>query len=184
MSFRLPNALFLLYLFVCACFISSNLSAQQVTDQVAPESGNTLQSTTKLSNTTQPREAPKLFKEFIVASANPLASQAAFGILERGGSAIDAMVTIQTVLGLVEPQSSGLGGGAFLVYYDAKNKTLTTYDGRETSPTRAPNDLFMKDEMTPMAFFDAVVGGRSVGTPGTVKLLWETHKKYGNKHSG
>jgi gamma-glutamyltranspeptidase/glutathione hydrolase len=149
--------------------ISLSLSAQQATDLIAPETGTTKQ--VKSSVTA---------KNYIAVTAHPLASQAAYEVLKQGGNAIDAMVAVQTVLGLVEPQSSGLGGGAFLVYYDAKSKRLTTFDGRETAPIKAPNDLFLAEDQTPLAFFDAVVGGRSVGTPGTVKLLWDTHQKYGN----
>jgi len=148
---------------------SLSISAQQVTDEIAPEAGTTKQ--IKQSVTAQ---------NYIAVTAHPLASQAAYDVLKQGGNAIDAMVTAQTVLGLVEPQSSGLGGGAFLVYYDAKSKRLTTFDGRETAPLKAPNDLFLANDKTPLAFFDAVVGGRSVGTPGTVKLLWDTHQKYGH----
>jgi gamma-glutamyltranspeptidase/glutathione hydrolase len=89
-----------------------------------------------------------------------------------GGSAIDAMVAVQTVLGLVEPQSSALGGGAFLVYYDAASNTVKTFDGRETAPLSATPELFQENQGTPLKFYDAVVGGRSVVTPGTVKLSW------------
>ena len=118
-------------------------------------------------------------KDWMVVAANPLASEAGASIIRAGGNAIDAMVAVQTVLGLVEPQSSGLGGGAFLVYWDAKNQKITTYDGREKAPEKALPTLFLDEEGKPLKFYDAVVGGRSVGVPGTVKLLWETHKKYG-----
>jgi gamma-glutamyltranspeptidase/glutathione hydrolase len=99
--------------------------------------------------------------------------------LRQGGNAIDAMVTVQLMLGLVEPQSSGIGGGAFMVYWDQDKQKLTTFDGRETAPIHATPQLFLDDKGEPLKFYDAVVGGRSVGTPGTVKLLWETHKRYG-----
>jgi len=91
------------------------------------------------------------------------------------------LIAVQTVLGLVEPQSSGLGGGAFLVYFDAKEKRLTTFDGRETAPFAAKPELFQDDYGDPLTFYDAVVGGRSVGTPGTLKLLATLHDKYGSK---
>ena len=160
----------LVFLFTCWLGgVSAIVSAQQATDQISPESGTINHKNTSVTA-----------KDFIAVTANPLATQAAYEILKKGGHAIDAMVTAQTVLGLVEPQSSGLGGGAFLVYYDANTKHTTTYDGRETAPLNAPADLFMANDQTPLAFFDAVVGGRSVGTPGTVKLLWNTHQKYGN----
>ena len=142
--------------------------AQDVADSVAPEFS---------SGITQ-KELVKAKNQMVVA-ANPYASAAGYEILKKGGNAIDAMVTVQTILGLVEPQSSGLGGGAFLVYYDADQKRLTTFDGRETAPMAATPDMFLDENGQPMYFFDAVIGGRSVGTPGTVKLLHETHKKYG-----
>jgi gamma-glutamyltranspeptidase/glutathione hydrolase len=142
--------------------------AQDVADNVAPEfsSGVSKKSLVKAGR-------------HMISTANPHASKTGLEILKRGGNAIDAMVAIQTVLGLVEPQSSGLGGGAFLVYFDAEREKLTTYDGRETAPAKATPDMFLDDNGQPLGFFDAVVGGRSVGTPGTVKLLYETHKKYG-----
>ena len=120
----------------------------------------------------------------MVTAANPIATQAGADILAQGGNAIDAMVTTQLMLGLVEPQSSGIGGGAFLVYWDAKQKKLTTSDGRETAPLAATPTLFQDANGEPLAFYDAVVGGRSVGTPGTVKLMWDTHQKYGQLEWG
>ena len=142
--------------------------AQDVADNVAPEfsSGVTKKELVKAQNQ-------------MVVSANPYASEAGYQMLKNGGNAIDAMVAVQTVLGLVEPQSSGLGGGAFLIYFDAEQQKLTTYDGRETAPLAATPDMFLDDNGQPLYFFDAVIGGRSVGTPGTVRLLHETHKKYG-----
>ncbi|MBN9056829.1 MAG: gamma-glutamyltransferase [Rhizobiales bacterium] len=144
--------------------------AQQASDTVAPERATGL-------------AAAKIVtaKEHMVAAAHPLAAEAGERILAGGGSAIDAMVAVQTVLGLVEPQSSGLGGGAFLVYYDAGAKRVVTLDGRETAPMEATPKLFLDDEGQPLEFFDAVVGGRSVGTPGTVMLLQEAHNRWGRK---
>lgn len=164
-----------LLLIAITSFTAFGSQAQQVSDSVAPEfstQGNE-------SNFLDSKSA--IAHEFIAVTAHPLATQAAFEILENGGSAVDAMVAVQTVLGLVEPQSSGLGGGAFALYYDAKQKKLTSFDGRETAPLKASSELFMSDETTPMQFFDAVVGGRSVGTPGTVKLLWEMHQRFGKQ---
>lgn len=116
--------------------------------------------------------------DFMIVTANPLATEAGYKILEKGGSAVDAAVAAQLVLGLVEPQSSGLGGGAFMLHYDAKTKELVTYDARETAPQLASPYLFQKNG-EPMEFFDAVVGGRSVGVPGTPALLKETHQIHG-----
>lgn len=115
----------------------------------------------------------------MVAAANPLAVEAGYDVLRRGGSAIDAMVAVQLVLNLVEPQSSGIGGGAFLLYYDAASDRLTAFDGRETAPMDATPDLFLGPDGEPMGFRDAVVGGRSVGTPGTLKLMESVHGLYG-----
>ena len=118
-------------------------------------------------------------KQFMAASANPLATEAGYEVLKRGGSAIDAMVAMQTTLSLVEPQSSGLGGGAFLVYWDNHAKKLTTFDARETAPRAATPELFLDKNGKPLEFMAAVVGGRSVGVPGVPKLLEDTHKRYG-----
>ncbi|WP_281245923.1 gamma-glutamyltransferase family protein [Oceanisphaera psychrotolerans] len=115
----------------------------------------------------------------MVVTANPYASKAAQQILQQGGSAVDAMVAAQAVLTLVEPQSSGVGGGAFLVYWQQQQARLTTLDGRESAPMTTPDDLFLDEEGQPLAFFDAVVGGRSVGTPGTVMLMWQAHQRFG-----
>jgi gamma-glutamyltranspeptidase/glutathione hydrolase len=122
----------------------------------------------------------KKARKFIVATANPVASQVGYDILKRGGNAVDAMVGVQLMLNLVEPQSSGIGGGAFLLFYDAKRNELSSFDGRETAPLKAKSDLFLKEDGSPMKFFDGVVGGRSVGTPGTLKLLEVTHKNFGS----
>jgi len=166
-------------LVLCLVLISAYSHAQQASDEYAPESGQAIPHQ-RSSTPAQLGVGPQLATEFIVSAANPLASKAAFDVLKTGGNAIDAMVTLQTVLSLVEPQSSGLGGGSFLLYYDAKTQKLTTFDARETAPLKAPLDLFMQDKETPMSFFDAVVGGRAVGTPGTVKLLWNLHHRLGS----
>lgn len=115
----------------------------------------------------------------MVVTANPDASRAGREMLRRGGSAVDAMIAAQAVLTLVEPQSSGIGGGGFLVYWQQADTTLTTLDGRETAPLEAPSDLFLDEQGQPLAFLDAVVGGRSVGTPGTVMLMWQAHQRFG-----
>jgi gamma-glutamyltranspeptidase/glutathione hydrolase len=124
------------------------------------------------------REAVRAQKDMTV-SANPLASAAGREILRRGGNAVDAAIAVQLVLGLVEPQSSGIGGGAFLVYYDRQTKEVHTYDGRETAPAAAKSDRFLGKDGKPLQFYDAVVGGKSVGVPGTVRMLELIHKKYG-----
>ncbi len=148
--------------------MAAQATPNQATDAVAPEQATGFEHKSLVKA-----------KNWMVTAANPLASEAGASILRQGGNAIDAMVTTQLMLGLVEPQSSGIGGGSFLVYWDAKKKALTTFDGRETAPLNATPELFLDSTGQPMKFYDAVVGGRSVGTPGTVKLLWETHRQYG-----
>ena len=113
----------------------------------------------------------------MVAAANPLAAQAGREILASGGSAVDAAVAVQLVLNLVEPQSSGIGGGAFMVVWDGS--AMTTLDGRETAPAAAKPERFLGPDGKPMKFYDAVVGGLSVGVPGTVRLLETAHKRWG-----
>lgn len=115
----------------------------------------------------------------MVVAAEPLAAEAGLKILRDGGNAADAMITVQTVLGLVEPQSSGIGGGAFLVWYDGHTGKITTFDGRETAPARATPSLFLDADGKPLKFFDAVVGGRSVGTPGVLRMMERVHERYG-----
>ena len=113
----------------------------------------------------------------MVAAANPLAAQAGREILAAGGSAVDAAIAVQLVLNLVEPQSSGIGGGAFMVFWDGT--TMTTLDGREMAPAAAKPERFLGPDGKPMKFYDAVVGGRSVGVPGTVRLLETAHRNWG-----
>ena len=112
----------------------------------------------------------------MAAAANPLATEAGLEILRAGGSAVDAAIAMQMVLTLVEPQSSGLGGGAFLLHFDGRQ--VQAYDGRETAPMAADENLFMAGGK-PMAFYAAVVGGRSVGAPGALRMLEATHQKHG-----
>src|SRR6185437_7935864 len=100
-------------------------------------------------------------------------------VIEQESAAADAVVAAQLVLGLVEPQSSGLGGGAFLLYHDAASGHAVAFDGRETAPFAATPQRFLGDDGRPLAFDDAVVGGRSVGVPGTLRLLEAVHRRYG-----
>jgi gamma-glutamyltranspeptidase / glutathione hydrolase len=115
-------------------------------------------------------------RKFAVAAANPLATDAGYQVLKAGGSAVDAAVAVQMVLTLVEPQSSGIGGGAFLLHHDGQ--ATEAFDGRETAPAGANENLFMQDGK-PLAFSDAAVGGRSVGVPGTVHMLEVAHRQHG-----
>jgi len=114
----------------------------------------------------------------MAAAANPLAAQAGREMLRQGGSAIDAAIAMQAVLTLVEPQSSGIGGGAFIMLWDGQ--TVHAYDGRETAPAGATGQLFLNADGKPMAFPEAQIGGRSVGTPGVLRALEMAHKKTGH----
>ena len=118
-------------------------------------------------------------KKEMVVTANPLATQAGAHILKIGGTAADAMVAVQTVLGLVEPQSSGLGGGAFVVYYDAKTGKTTTIDAREKAPATATEDRFLDDAGESIGFTNAWQSGLSVGVPGTPRMMEYMHDRYG-----
>jgi gamma-glutamyltranspeptidase/glutathione hydrolase len=116
---------------------------------------------------------------FMVAAAHPLATEAGYAVLRAGGTAIDAAVAVQMVLNVVEPQSSGIGGGAFMLYWDAAAGKLTALDGRETAPAAAGPDYFLKPDGTPKSFWKAVRGGGSVGVPGTLRLLELAHRLHG-----
>ncbi|MFN3764593.1 MAG: gamma-glutamyltransferase [Aliihoeflea sp.] len=143
-------------------------AAQSQSDLIAPEAATGMQS------------APLVVgKEAMVVAANPLAAEAGMTVLRLGGSAADAAVAVQAVLGLVEPQSSGLGGGAFALWFDGATGQLITYDARETAPGNAAPDLFLDDNGEPLPFFEAVVGGRSVGVPGVPLLLEILAEKHG-----
>jgi gamma-glutamyltranspeptidase/glutathione hydrolase len=114
-----------------------------------------------------------------VAAANPMAVDAGLEILGAGGKALDAAVAVQAMLGLVEPQSSGIGGGAFLLYYDQRTRKVTAFDGREKAPAEALPDMFLDQTGKPLPFVEAVRSGRSTGVPGAIAMLWAAHKKHG-----
>jgi gamma-glutamyltranspeptidase/glutathione hydrolase len=118
-------------------------------------------------------------KRHMIAAANPAASEAGLAMLRKGGSAVDAAIAAQMVLTLVEPESSGIGGGAFLLLWDPKHKTVTSFDGRETAPASATPGMFLDASGKPRAHLDAIPGGLSVGVPGDVAMLAMAHKKYG-----
>ncbi|MDO8900664.1 MAG: gamma-glutamyltransferase family protein [Phenylobacterium sp.] len=117
--------------------------------------------------------------QVMVAAANPLAVEAGLEILRAGGSAVDAAVAVQAVLGLVEPQSSGLGGGAFLVHYDAETGAVSAYNGRETAPAAATPDMFLNAEGKPLPFVQVLLSGRSTGAPGAVAMLHMAQAEHG-----
>jgi gamma-glutamyltranspeptidase/glutathione hydrolase len=114
-----------------------------------------------------------------VVAAHPEAARIGAAVLRAGGSAVDAAVAVQATLTLVEPQSSGIGGGAFLLYYDARTGRLTAFDGRETAPASARPELFLDERGRPMSFPTALLGGRSVGVPGVLRMLELAHRRYG-----
>ena len=115
-----------------------------------------------------------------VAAANPLAVQAGLEILAKGGDAVDAAVAVQTMLGLVEPQSSGIAGGAFMMYYDAGSREVSALDGREKAPAAAPANMFLDEHGKPLPFLEAVRSGRSTGVPGVIAMLYAAHSKFGS----
>lgn len=160
-----------LALFSAALALAAPASAQfapQSSDRYAPE----------IATGVAPKPLVKA-KRWMAATANPLASEAAAEMLRAGGSAVDAAIAAQLVLGLVEPQSSGLGGGAFLLHWSAETKSLAALDGRETAPAAATPTLFQNPQGEPLGFLDAVIGGRSVGAPGAPRLLEAAHRKFG-----
>ncbi|MEM1397058.1 MAG: gamma-glutamyltransferase, partial [Pseudomonadota bacterium] len=184
----MSRSLVLAFAVVCA---NTTALAQEATDAVAPEDASPesvpaafagLSDRATASLAAKASGQPVKAEEWMVVAANPLAVQAGARVLREGGTAADAMVAVQAVLGLVEPQSSGLGGGAFLVWYDAESGEVTTLDGRETAPLAATPLLFQTPDGTSMEFWDAVVGGRSVGTPGVPALMAEAHRLWGQSN--
>ena len=153
---------------VCAVLLSSCSSPPAPREDRDPEAATGLTLKTEVRS-----------EHYMVSAANPYASHAGSKILAKGGNAIDAAIAVQLVLNLVEPQSSGIGGGAFLLYWDHDKQQLTTFDGRETAPAKADSNLFYGSDGKPMKWIDAVVGGRSVGVPGVLKMLEKAHKQYG-----
>ena len=153
---------------LCVLALAAALPAShaQTATQAAPEIG-----------TGYAEKAGWVAKKFMVAAANPLAVDAGYAVLKQGGSALDAAIATQLVLTLVEPQSSGIGGGAFMLYYDGKD--VLAYDGRETAPSKADERLFQRPDGTPLSRVEGIVGGRSVGAPGVLRMLELAHKKHG-----
>jgi gamma-glutamyltranspeptidase/glutathione hydrolase len=123
--------------------------------------------------------APALPPQIFVVAANPLAAEAGMNVLRRGGSAVDAAIAVQAMLSLVEPQSSGIGGGAFMTYFDARGGNVSVYDGRETAPAEATPDMFLDDSGDPLPFGRAVLSGRATGVPGVVRMLALAHREHG-----
>src|SRR5512144_229446 len=118
--------------------------------------------TPPIAEVTRPAAEP-----FVIA-ANPLAAEAGLNVLKRGGSAVDAAIAVQAMLSLVEPQSSGVGGGAFMTYYDGRSGKVSVLDGREVAPAQAVSTMFLRSDGTPLSFDEAVLSGRATGVPGAV----------------
>ena len=167
MKTQLPLSLTILTLLsACTTQPPANALRYNVPDQAnQPEAAS--------GNTAKPGWA---FKRQAVAAANPLATDAGHQVLRAGGSALDAAIAVQMVLGLVEPQSSGIGGGAFLLHFDGQK--VTAHDGRETAPAGARGDMFM-EQGKPLPFPEAVQSGHSVGVPGAVRMLEAAHRQHG-----
>ena len=128
---------------------------------------------------TAPRTIEARVAQPFVVAANPLAAEAGLNVLKRGGSAVDAAIAVQAMLSLVEPQSSGIGGGAFMTYYDGRTRKITVYDGREVAPAQAVSTMFLDSNGKPLPFNTAVVSGRATGVPGAVKMLGLAHGEHG-----
>lgn len=118
-------------------------------------------------------------ERYMIVAANPLAAEAGAAMLAMGGSAVDAAIAAQMVLNLVEPQSSGVGGGAFAIHWDAAEARLSSWDGRETAPAAATPELFFGADSEPLDFWDAVNSGRSIGAPGVARLVAAMHEAHG-----
>ena len=152
--------------FLLLCFAAGPIDA--VDDSIAPEGAGSRSDTLRLAHS----------HKFMVATANPHATEAAANILRRGGNAVDAAVVAQLVLGLTEPQSSGLGGGGFALYWDARRKKVVAWDGREIAPQETDETSFLIEDR-PMRYDEAAIGGRAVGVPGIPALLYALHRRHG-----
>ncbi|MBL0319406.1 MAG: gamma-glutamyltransferase [Alphaproteobacteria bacterium] len=159
------------------CLVSCGISATSMlfpvaesyaVDEIVPEGASAITE----------RHIVKASKMMVV-SGNQQASEAGMEILKKGGSAVDAAIAVQMVLNIVEPQASGIGGGGFLVFYNARTQKIETYDGRETAPLRASPTMFLNDDQKPKDFEDVLVGGMSVAVPGVLRMLELAHKEHG-----
>ena len=158
------------YFVIFALLISSSSNTQEKTGYIDPEP---YQSEANYNNKNLESS------EIIVVTANDYATKVGYDILREGGSVIDAAISVQMILGLVEPQSSGIGGGTFVTYYDNNLKKTYSFEGREEAPSKIPEDLFLDQNGNSKKFFTAVVGGLSVGVPALLKTFSEMHKEFG-----
>jgi len=162
-SFKLSSALCCLVLQLC-CMPSAK-STQEIRE---PEAATGLHKKRAVNS-----------EKYMIVAANPYASKAGLSMLEKGGSAVDAAIAAQLVLTLVEPQSSGIGGGTFMLHWHKSNKQLTSFDGRETAPAQASSDLFLSEQGEALPWREAVVGGKSVGVPGLLAAMHKAHQQFG-----
>lgn len=154
-----------LVLFIPLSYVPSATSQQEIRE---PEAATGLNQKKAISS-----------NRAMIVTANPYASQAGFSMLEKGGSAVDAAIAAQLMLTLVEPQSSGIGGGTFMLHWHKSKKYLTSFDGRETAPQQATSELFLDKKGQALQWRDAVVGGKSVGVPGVLSAMYKAHQKFG-----
>ena len=159
--------------------IPSNVKSKNQDAKASPEAATEKQRVVKKSFAKINDRKSTKSKKYMVAAANPLAAQAGLAMLRIGGSAIDAAIATQLALNVVEPQSSGIGGGSFLMHYQSASRVIEAYDGREKAPAAATSDMFLKPDGSRPNFYDVVPGGLSVGVPGTLRMLELAHKKHG-----
>jgi gamma-glutamyltranspeptidase/glutathione hydrolase len=164
MTLSIRTALFAAPLLVAALLPGAAARAQDTTPQPAAHEA--------------PRPPARASRQ-MVAAAHPLAAEAGLAMLRAGGTAVDAAVAVQAVLTLVEPQSSGIGGGALMLHWNGLERRLTAWDGRETAPATAGSGLFLRPDDTPLTFYEAVLSGRSIGAPGVLPMLEAAHHEQG-----
>lgn len=160
------HILFFIFIF----YVSLSSSKDKFQHQIVPEIS---------TSTNYYADKKKIGKSEVIVTANKYATDAGKYILEKGGNAADASVTVQLILGLVEPQSSGIGGGGFAIYYDKREKKIINYDGREKAPRKINPKVFQDNNGRSKNFYDAVLGGKSVGIPGLIDMLYRIHSDYG-----
>ncbi len=154
-------------------------TAKQAQEPAAAEKAAEKKAPPTINLELMPSNPPVRADSYMISAAHPLAGQAGLEILRAGGAAVDAAIAAQMVLNLVEPQSSGIGGGGFLVHYSAKRGEIASYDGRETAPASAHPYMFLDGRGKPKKFYEAVLGGLSVGVPGLLRMLEMAHKEHG-----
>jgi gamma-glutamyltranspeptidase/glutathione hydrolase len=157
----------LFYLTLCLLLCVAS-PAMAVEDTLEPEAKSEFQQKEAVTS-----------KGYMVAAAHPLATKAGVAVLEKGGSAVDAAIAAQLALTVIEPHSSGIGGGGFMLYHDAETRQTRSFDGREKAPRDASGGMFLNTQGQPNPFKEMVPGGLSVGVPGVLKMLWEAHRLYG-----